>query len=206
MRTQLLDAVMAVYPAGRDGAPAVIDDVIRHAHVSRGTFYKYFDSLDQAVVELGSTMATEMVTTIGEVYHTITEPAMRTATGFQSFLLRAKMDRGWGIFVAHIGLLTGDNPMVRQMLADIRLGIATGEYAVGSVELAGDLLLGAKVEAIRRIITGSADDDYIRGMTAMVLRSFGVAPARADKVVAAAYRHLEIEGPLQIPWWQPADQ
>lgn len=38
----------------------MIDDVVRYAGVSRGTFYKYFDSFDQTVEQLGWQLAIEM--------------------------------------------------------------------------------------------------------------------------------------------------
>src|SRR3546814_12397923 len=57
MRARLLDAVLDLYQPGRGGAHLVIDDVIQAAGVSRGTFYKYFDSLEEAVDELGERMA-----------------------------------------------------------------------------------------------------------------------------------------------------
>ena len=60
MRAHLLDAVLVTYPGDEPGTPAVIDDVIRHANVSRGTFYKYFRSLGEAVEELAAQLADEL--------------------------------------------------------------------------------------------------------------------------------------------------
>src|SRR3546814_8453796 len=57
MRARLLYAVLDLYQPGRGGAHLVIDDVIQTAGVSRGTFYKYFESLEEAVDELGERMA-----------------------------------------------------------------------------------------------------------------------------------------------------
>jgi AcrR family transcriptional regulator len=59
MRDHLLGAVLAVYPGKPGQGPAVIDDVIRVAKVSRGTFYKYYPSLEEAVAELGAKLAAE---------------------------------------------------------------------------------------------------------------------------------------------------
>jgi AcrR family transcriptional regulator len=80
MRAQLLDAVLAVYPGQSEGGPAVIDDVIKVANVARGTFYKYFPSLEAAVSELGAKLADEMIAAIAAVYEPIEDPVQRSAT------------------------------------------------------------------------------------------------------------------------------
>lgn len=203
MRAHLLQAVMKVYSrVGFDGS-AVIEDVVKEAGVSRGTFYKYFESLEQAVAELGLQLALEMTEGILSVYDVLDDPVMRTATGFQMFLLRATLEPEWGAFIAHIGLLSGDNLFANKIQDDIRLGVETGDYVVDSIEIATDLLMGAKVEAILRIIAGGRGADYVRTMTMMVLRSFGVSPTKAEKAVAKAFVRLNEEAPGKISWWRP---
>ena len=205
MRAHLLKSVMAVYPEGTDSSPAVIDDVVRHADVSRGTFYKYFDSLSQAVEELGSQLACEMTEVPNEVYFGLSDPPMRTATGFMTYLLRAYTDHRWGAFLSHIGLLTGDNPMVRNIVDDIERGIDSGDYSVASPSVASDVLIGAKVEAIRRIISGKTDLDYIHAVTTMVLRSFGLPKMKSVKIVDKALKRILAEAPKRLEWWKPID-
>ena len=82
MRDHLLGAVVAVYPGKPGQGPAVIDDVIRVAKVSRGTFYKYYPSLEEAVAELGAKLAAEMVAAIGALYDSLEDPIERSATAF----------------------------------------------------------------------------------------------------------------------------
>ena len=77
----------------------------------------------------------------------------------------------------------------------------TGDYVVPSADIATDLLMGAKIEAIRRVLQG-ASLDYVQRMTSMVLRSFGVTPSKADKSVIVAYQRLEREAPGKIAWWR----
>ena len=202
MRAHLLHSVLAVCSVEGRREPALIDDVVRHAEVSRGTFYKYFDSMDLAVAELGLQLADEMTTGILSVYDVLEDPVMRTATGFQMFLLRSIIEPHWGAFIAHIALLTPDNLVTQKIRDDIRLGIETGDYAVASIDWASDLLMGTKIEAIRRLISQGGDADYVRAMAGLVLRSFGVSPAKADKCVLKSFERLVVEAPGKISWWR----
>lgn len=181
----------------------VIEDVVRHAKVSRGTFYTYFDSLDEAVTQLAFELAEQMTAEISSVYDVLDDPIMRTATGFQTYLTRAWIDADWGGFLTHLDLMGGENGLVASTVkGDIRLGVETGDYSVVSVDLAADLLMGAKHEAIRRIVSGERDPAYIRGVTTMVLRSFGVEGNKAAQGVDRAYRRLLAEAPGKLAWWR----
>jgi AcrR family transcriptional regulator len=204
MRAHLLNSVLEVCSGESARSPAVIDDVVQHASVSRGTFYKYFDSLDQAIEELGIELADEMTAGIADVYDVLEEPVQRTATGFQLFLIRAMMEPQWGAFISHIGLLREGDLITTKIRQDIAQGVESGDYVVPSIEIASDLLMGAKYEAIRRIISSKPDAAYISSVASMVLRAFGVSPAKADKVAKKAFARLLIEAPARLPWWNSA--
>lgn len=202
MRAHILHSVLQVCSERSVGSTPVIDDVIRHAAVARGTFYKHFDSLEQAMMELAVQLGDEMTQGILSVYDVLEDPVMRTATGFQMFLIRAMLEPHWGAFITHIGLLRSDNLLTRKITDDIRLGVETGDYDVPSVEIAGDLLMGAKIEAIQRLIAGSGSKGYVQGVAVMVLRSFGVAPTKAEKSVSRAWDRFHELAPETIAWWR----
>jgi AcrR family transcriptional regulator len=206
MRSHLLQAILIVCAGQTISDPAVIDDVVREAKVARGTFYKYFKSLEEAVDELGATLADEMTIGIYPLYNVLDKPLQRVATGFLLFLCRAIIDPNWGGFVSHIGgKLTTESVLVKHISTDIRLGAEAGYFRVASVEAAADLVLGMTAEAARRISNGNHTVDYARIMTGIVLRGLGTPPAKADHAVAQAYTRLCREAPRCIPWWKPIE-
>lgn len=203
MRAKLLNSIMVVCAGRPANSPAVIDDVIRHAEVSRGTFYKYFNSLDEAISEAALKLADEMTVSCFSVYDVLDDPVERTATGFQMFLMRALQDSDWAEFFVHIGVLSGENHVLIDMIKkDLRGGIETGDYVVPSLETAMDMLMGVKIEAMRRILRGEGGQAYIREIAEMVLVGFGVSHARAKKYVQVAYERLVVESPSKLDWWQ----
>lgn len=205
MHGHLLRSVMAVCSGGQAEGPKVIDDVVRHAEVSRGTFYKHFRSLEEAVTELGAELAEEMTAGIAPVYDVIEDPRERTATGTQLFMRRAMFDPHWGGFFAHIGLLDPGNGMIRHIADDIRRGIAAGHYDLAGVECGLDLLVGTKIEAIRRIIRGGRDATYVEKMSALILRGFGLSSGEAAGIAAAMSKRLDMMAPGALDWWPDAD-
>lgn len=194
MRSHLLNAVMAVCADDTPNSTKVIDDVVAYAEVSRGTFYKYFVSLDEAIAELGAMLAEEMTVSIWPLQSALTDPREKTATGSQVFMRRAMLDPHWGGFLARIGLLTPENTMIRRMMDDIREGIQAGVYDLPSVESGLDLLLGSKIEAIRRMVRhhGDVSKEYPRIISTLILRGFGVAPKEAHAIAHAMADRLDI--------------
>jgi AcrR family transcriptional regulator len=170
----------------------VIDDVINHDEVSRGTFYKHFQSLEHAIAELAGRLAEEMTADIYDVFGVLEDPRERSATVFQLFLRRAMADPSWGGFIAHIGLLEPENSMIRNTAQDIQAGLDAGLYDLQSVECGLDLLVRTKIKAIRRVIRGGYDHHYIQGMAALVLRAFGRPPREAADIASAMATRLDI--------------
>ena len=108
MRVHLMQSAISVCSGRKPTGATVIEDVVRHADVSRGTFYEYSDSLDEAVSQVASAVGEEMVAGIGSVYDVLEEPVSRTATGFQMFLARALIDPDRGAFITYLDLLAGN--------------------------------------------------------------------------------------------------
>jgi AcrR family transcriptional regulator len=203
MRILLLESVLSVYPGKDPRTPAVIDDVIRHAGVSRGTFYKYFNSLEQAVEELAGRLGDELASSYATLYAGVTDPELRAATGFQLYLSRALIEPSWGSFVVHLSQLDREKGLLRQIRSDLTAGVDAGAFIIADLEVALDLILGAKIGAIRQLLEGAGSRRYIMDMTAMILRALGVAPDRADQAAREVSILLRKQGPEILPWWRP---
>lgn len=206
MRARLLDAVLSVYPGDLQNGPAVIDDVIRAAHVSRGTFYKYFPSLEEAVSELGIRLAEENVKSVTELHGDLTDPLLRPATGFQLYLSRAAIEPKWGAFVTRMSDVMPDGQLMQIVTENLRSGTALGVFDIRAMDAAVDLAFGALIQAMKHIVTGKPSPGaYIERVSAMLLRSFGVPPDASDKAAREAFEYLCRVGPQKLPWWRPFD-
>ncbi|WP_395396367.1 hypothetical protein WBP07_20960 (plasmid) [Novosphingobium sp. BL-8A] len=202
MREHLLRSVLAVCSDDRASGSKVIDDVIRFAEVSRGTFYKHFGSLEEAISELGACLADEMARDIVRVYDVLVDPRERLATGVQLFLRRAMIDPHWGGFVAYVELPDPNNQMIRHMVADLKLGIAEGLYDLEDWAEGMDVLLGTKIEAIRRIVRSGLGKDYVVRISALILRGLGQPSENAFAISQAMAVRLELEAPQYLSWWK----
>lgn len=205
MRANLLTSVLSVYPGDDPANPVVIDDVIRHANVARGTFYKYFDSLEQAVEQLGADLADELTRSYADLYAAVHDPKIRVATGCQIFLSRAAIDKDWGSFVSHLTGTNRDTRFLGQVESDLKAGLATGDFDIPDIAVAIDVVVGGTVEGIRRVMTQSSSRNYIQCFASTILRSVGLSSKDASDAARDASMRLHREAPERLPWWRPFD-
>jgi AcrR family transcriptional regulator len=76
MRHKLLDATTRMF-SNHIGPTPVIDDIIREAQVSRGTFYNYFVSVNEVLAAISQALSDQMTTGILPVYDVLQEPWQR---------------------------------------------------------------------------------------------------------------------------------
>jgi AcrR family transcriptional regulator len=206
MRTRLIAATMDAYADAGSGRAPVIDDVIRAAGVSRGTFYKYFDSLDEVLADIGQRMAGEMLSSFERLFAEVDDAAVRTAAGPLMAMARAAMEPRHAAFIARVDFIEfvgGADPrslIVERCLAD---GRAQGRLKFASLDAAVDLVIGVSLEGARRVLKkGQLDGATIRETAALVMLGLGLSRKAAEKAVAAAWQHLQ-HSAAQLHWWRP---
>ena len=202
MRARLVAAIMELWPQTHGGVSVVIDDVVKAADVSRGTFYKYFASLEEALDSIGRQLADEMTIGIMPVYDTLTDPLHRTSTGFQLFQWRAAFDPVWARFVSRTDHLFCDPELLANLVVDLENGRSAGLYRFGSIELATNFVLGATLAGVREAEASEAGAAHIVELTRMVLLGLGVDAERARETILSTRAHVSACAPGRLAWWQ----
>ena len=202
MLARLLSATMEVCADTKRRGTAVIDDVVRAAGVSRGAFYWYFDTLDEAIETLGRRMADEISAETSSLFRTQPNPVLRAALGGQVMMRRASMDSVWAGYLSNVHVLLDDSKFVTRVRRNLEAGRASGEYQFESVKVALDFQIGAILGAIRRCATESPMPAALVEMNVLVLRGLGVKGSVALEMATQAARIVDEVGPEKLPWWR----
>jgi AcrR family transcriptional regulator len=198
-----------VYTNGRGGA--VIFFVLKAAGVSRGAFYWYFDSLDEAIEMLGRRLADE----ISAETHDLFSPencdlwgleksgVLGAALGGEVMMRRASMDPVWARYLSNIHVLLDDSRFVEGVRRNLKAGRDAGDFQFVSLTTALDYQIGAVMGAVRRCAAETPPSRAaLTEMNALTLRGLGVESARASDLAAQAARIVGQVGPGNLPWWR----
>jgi AcrR family transcriptional regulator len=206
MRARLITATLDAFIDAHPGRVPVIDDVIRIAEVSRGTFYKYFDTLDDVLTEIGQRMAHEMLSSFEQIFDGVTDPAVRVAAGPLMATARAAMEPRHAAFISRVDFiefLGGEDPRSRIVARSLTAARQEGAIKFASLDAAVDLVIGTSIEGARRMLKArSFDGAYVREVATMVMLGLGLPRKRAEQAVEASWQHLQ-NNSTNLHWWKP---
>lgn len=175
MRARLLECALSL--AGDKGPERLsIDDVIAAAGVSRGTFYKYFDSPDSLVQALAIEVTNAVIRTLHPKVEPLDDLADRMATGVRTTLRLVRTHPVLGTFMVRAGWPVSERTQQFFVVvgADLRKGIRQGRFARMHGEVAINLLAGLMVGAMHSITRERVPRDFPEQVAATLLRALGL--------------------------------
>jgi AcrR family transcriptional regulator len=212
MLVRLLSATMRVCADPDRRGNAVIDDVVRAAGVSRGAFYWYFDTLEEAIETLGRRMADEISAETYNVFRSqpdptiraalAANPVLRAALGGQVMMCRASVDSIWARYLSNVHILLDDSKFITRVRRNLEAGRSIGELHFESVKVAVDYQVGAVLAAVRRCSTESLPPLALVEMNVLILRGLGVRGPTAEELATQAARIVAQVGPENFAWWR----
>lgn len=205
MRERLLDAVLDLYQPGQGSGSLVIDDVIRAADVSRGSFYKYFDSFDAAVNELGERMTAELMAEFRRLFDDVPDPLVRAVGGASMAMVRAWHDPRWGGFTCRIDYVDyfARASMFDRIVRDaLKTARDKGQMRFRSIDVAVDLIVGMTIEGRRRLMLRSVEPRaYIDELIEHTFIGLQADPSAIVEASAYFWRAISQAAPI-LPWWR----
>lgn len=182
MRSRLLEAGLSVLGQDKDEA-AVIDEVIRRAKVSRGTFYNYFENADHLLRAIADEAGTELMAVTTPIVLSREDPADRISTGIRSWIWLVEQYPYLAPFFRRAGLHILANDRVRTDLPrDLVLGMKTRRFTIQDLELGFVLVTGTVLAAINTMAVGPAPKTYGSKLAERVLMSLGVEATEAKSI------------------------
>ena len=167
------------------GMRTQIDQVIREARISRATFYNHFSGmehlLDVLQAELNHAFNVAVLAVISPM-----PPPERVDAAVRYYLTRASQDPRWGWAMVHIsagGTIFGSE-VFNNCTDTMRIGVATGAFAIADIEVARDVNLGTCLAATVTQLRSSPGEDFARTVSRAILRGLGVKASRIEPIVA----------------------
>lgn len=159
----------------------MIDDFVKAAGVSRGTFYNYFETTRDLLEASMAYISDELIETIIPAVEDESNPVIRLATAARLFYRKARLDP---VFRSFLGSVSGvGNLAVRQAHADLEEAIEKGLIKVRDIELAEAIAFGVMVFALRTSKVEAGGRERAREVVRAILNALGVEPGLVEQAM-----------------------
>ncbi|RZL00750.1 MAG: TetR/AcrR family transcriptional regulator [Rubrivivax sp.] len=200
MRERLMGSALHVF--AQQGLHAtVIDDVIKAADVSRGTFYKYFRTNDELVEAISVSVGDYLIRLIDPVVQEQKDPALRVACGVRLCLMAGRTIPDLARFVVRAAWQQSPASSLAQayLSRDIQSGMEAGRFDILNLRAALDLVFGAVMSALNSIAEKEAPEAHAEAIAGAILMSLGIGKAEARRLAKVAI-------PAIVLPWQTEDE
>ena len=186
-RGRLMRAARTLFSA-RNVDSITVSDVIKAAGVAKGTFYSYFEHLDDLWAALAEDLAREVENVLQPRRIATDDPVERIATGCSTFLNQAFHRPASGAALARaVWTFPAVASVARKHASeDLQLAVKQGRIAPISIELGLSIVLGVVLETLRSVSEQKLSPSDVPGAVRATLRALGVAPREAEHVVRRA--------------------
>ncbi|MBR9909316.1 MAG: TetR/AcrR family transcriptional regulator [Gammaproteobacteria bacterium] len=207
MRLRLQDAAIEVYSQASLARMPVVEDVIKAAAVSRGTFYKYYPSLEELLADIGQQVAGDVLQTYRLlVVGGDNAAATNLLLGPVLSMVHAGMESARASITARLDFVeyfSRDNNMKKILAGALVKARSDAVIEYDHIDAATDYVVGATLEAIRRLARSQqVDEHYIKTVAGMIARGLGMSPAVTRSAVDSSWHTIQASA-SRLPWWQP---
>lgn len=174
-RTKIVAAAFEVF-GEEAGLYARIEDVAEKAGVTRATFYNHFTGMAELRDALTFEVTHDFLEAVTAAITQLPDARHRSSCAVRFYLRRARTDRRWAwsmINMSAAGIIFGAETF-RQAEETLREGVAEGVFALPSVELGRDLLLGTTLASMASIVRSAMPRDYPETVACHILLGLGV--------------------------------
>ena len=182
-RKKILEAAFALI-GNEKGLTVRIEEICAAAHISRGTFYNYFTSLEELFEILAIELSHHLNRALVSTWDETRSHAEGSNAAIQHYLRYARRDPAWAWAMVHLNAF--GPPFGAESwdacYRSIAKGIEAGEFDVPSATIGRDLMTGTVMATVRTTLRSGGGRAQPRIVAYHLLRAFGVPNARAKAI------------------------
>lgn len=182
-RKKILEAAFGLI-GNEKGLTVRIEEICAAAHISRGTFYNYFTSLEQLFEVLAIELSHDLNAALVSTWDETRSHAEGSNAAIQHYLNYARRDPAWTWAMVHLSAFgpTFGAEAWEACYDSIARGIEAGEFDVPNATVGRDLMTGTVMATVRTMLRPGSDRSEPRIVSYHLLRALGVPDGRAKRI------------------------
>lgn len=194
MRARLIESALQVFNT-KGIEDTVIEDLITHAQVSRGTFYNHFRTTEDVMAALLQDLVHELLVLIDAAILDRPDPAERLACGVRMVLQAARQFPQAGQFISRVGIARNLDkiPALGNLMRDLVEARQAGRFNLSDPALGMDLVAGTTSAAMYTLSQRpDLSADYPQEIAFHLLLGLGMTRPLARKLVSKPIERVEL--------------
>jgi len=173
-RQLLLDATRdLVLDRGHDRIS--IEEITDRGRVSKGTFYNYFDTKQDAFMAVAQGLKTQLAADLVTTTDPIKDPAMKVAITLKFYFYQSLDNQDWREFTQFTGLTESYlEQETEERIEDLQSGIKAGRFKGDNVHFTESLIRGMSRHVISAIDQGQVGRDASEYAIRSILQMLGL--------------------------------
>jgi AcrR family transcriptional regulator len=182
-RKKILEATFGLI-GNENGLAVRIEEICAAAHISRGTFYNYFTSLEQLFEVLAIELSHDLNGALVAAFDEVQSHVEGANAAVQHYLNYARRDPAWAWAMVHLNAFgpTFGAESWDACYRSIANGIEAGEFDVPNAVVGRDLMTGTVMATVRTMLRSGSRESQPRVVAYHLLRALGVPDARAKEI------------------------
>lgn len=184
-RHKLLQTAFQLYAEHGVDEP-VIERVIKHAVLSRGTFYNHFRSERELFMSVAAELSNNVIEAVDPKVLQHDNPAVRVACGVTLCIKLACRYPLIAAFLAKGGAqaVFAGGSAIEAITRDVNMAQQAGLFGIEQTPMAVDLILGPVLCTFATLLQHPLDHAYLRSLVTAILRSLGMSDTDAASIAA----------------------
>lgn len=188
-RARIVEAAITVYAEKGPDVP-VIDDFVKAAGMSRGTFYNYFTTTSDLLAATVDLFESRMIKTIVAVTEQYADPAAQAAIAMRLYLHWITTDLALCSFFARIPQIAEVGR--RDARARLRQGVRSGVFQIEDFDATCHLVFGTLSETIRRAALAPESPRRCDEVVRLLMLCLGVPRPQVSAIMALPLPEISV--------------
>ena len=186
-RARIVNAAVAVF-AKNGPYTSVIEDVVKAAGISRGSFYNYFSTIEEVREAAVEITVDGFIAEIEPAVERITNPIIRFATAARLYQRKARRDPAFAAFVTSVTNVPGI--IDKNSHRDLKEAVNQRLVAVSDVDAAFLISVAVNQYAARYFLQRPQGPLRAKDFVRSILLAWRVEPALIDQALAVSLENL----------------
>jgi len=187
--TKFVNSAMSIIAEEGSLYALSVDSLVRKTGASRGTFYNYFNNIEDVITAVAQYLTVDLNNRILLKYSDVESGPVRLSYSLLKFFEKAEQDRIWGTVFAKLILDLGliSDKSIEYFEHDLNIGREQGSFTLMDNQIATNIVGGVLAFTINSVLKNELNEEQKFKTLVSLLMALGTPHSTSQSAVKKAF-------------------